>query len=282
VAARQRGFVTTAQLHAAGLGRGAVAHRVRNGRLFPWHHGVYRVGVPTAGPEDAVVAALLAAGANAAASHLTAAALLALLPWTDGPIELTAAARRVRIAGVRAHRTGAWQRGDRVRVRGIAATSAERTLLDLAVGGADVERAANEALARRLVTRAALERAIATGRPGAARLRGVVDEQARGFTRSEAERRLRALVRDAGLPSPTWNTHLHGHEADAVWRAEKLVVEVDGFAAHGRRNAFERDRARDADRLAQGWRTMRVTWRQLKEEPVRVAARLAAGIASRA
>jgi very-short-patch-repair endonuclease len=56
------------------------------------------------------------------------------------------------------------------------------------------------------------------------------------------------------------------------------VVEVDGFAYHAGRAAFERDRARDADLQAAGLRVMRVTWRQLVEEPEAVAARLGAAL----
>ena len=56
----------------------------------------------------------------------------------------------------------------------------------------------------------------------------------------------------AGLPRPQTNVRLAGHEVDAVWRAQRLVVEVDGHAFHGSRAAFERDRRRDADLLAAG------------------------------
>ena len=37
-----------------------------------------------------------------------------------------------------------------------------------------------------------------------------------------------------------------GHEVDMLWREQRLVVEVDGFAYHSGRAAFERDRRRDA------------------------------------
>jgi very-short-patch-repair endonuclease len=55
----------------------------------------------------------------------------------------------------------------------------------------------------------------------------------------------------------------------------KLVVEIDGFAFHGSRHAFERDRRRDADLVAAGYRVVRFTWRQIKHEPEAVVARLA-------
>ena len=61
-----------------------------------------------------------------------------------------------------------------------------------------------------------------------------------------------------------------GYEVDFVWRAQKLVVEVDGYAFHGHRAAFERDRAKDQVLMAAGYRVIRVTWRQLEREPLAV------------
>src|SRR4051812_23175674 len=94
------------------------------------------------------------------------------------------------------------------------------------------------------------------------------------LTRSEAERNLVDLIRKAGLPPPETNTRIAGHEVDAVWRARRLVVEVDGYAYHGTRAAFERDRRRDADLQAAGFRVLRITWRRLQDEPLAVAAAL--------
>ena len=50
---------------------------------------------------------------------------------------------------------------------------------------------------------------------------------------------------------------------DFLWPEQRLVVEADGFGYHGTREAFERDRARDADLQARGYRVLRVTHRQL-------------------
>jgi len=57
------------------------------------------------------------------------------------------------------------------------------------------------------------------------------------------------------------------------------VVEVDGYAYHSHRNAFERDRRRDADLAAAGYRVIRVTWRQLIREPEAVLVRLVLALA---
>ena len=70
-----------------------------------------------------------------------------------------------------------------------------------------------------------------------------------------------------------------GHEVDALWRAQRLIVEIDGFDAHGTRAAFERDRRRDAHLVAAGHRVIRITWRQLRDEPELTVARLAAALA---
>ncbi|MGH2888051.1 MAG: DUF559 domain-containing protein [Solirubrobacteraceae bacterium] len=59
----------------------------------------------------------------------------------------------------------------------------------------------------------------------------------------------------------------------------RVVVEVDGFATHGTRAAFERDRRRDQILLAAGYTVIRVTWRQLVEQPLAFVARLAQALA---
>jgi len=65
-----------------------------------------------------------------------------------------------------------------------------------------------------------------------------------------------------------------------VWPQHRLIIEVDGYAFHRTRQAFERDRRRDADHLAAGYRTLRLTWRQLTGEPLAVVARLSAAQAA--
>jgi very-short-patch-repair endonuclease len=89
-----------------------------------------------------------------------------------------------------------------------------------------------------------------------------------------------SLVRRARLPTPHTNVRIAGHEVDALWPRERLVVEVDGFAFHSTRAAFERDRARDADLQAHGYRVMRVTWRQLTVRPEALAARIGGALAA--
>ena len=95
------------------------------------------------------------------------------------------------------------------------------------------------------------------------------------FTRSEAETRFLMLVRKAQLPAPATNVALRGYEVDFLWRAEGLVVEIDGFAFHSSSAAFECDRRRDAVLAAAGLRVLRITWRQISQEPEALLVRLA-------
>ena len=83
------------------------------------------------------------------------------------------------------------------------------------------------------------------------------------------------MLRAARLPNAVVNSRVAGYEVDFLWPAERLIVEVDGYAFHSTRTAFERDRLRDADLQARGYRVIRVTWRQLVDESEAVLARLA-------
>jgi very-short-patch-repair endonuclease len=145
-----------------------------------------------------------------------------------------------------------------------------------------MERVLSDAYSRRLVSEPAIDAALARGphRPGAGALRALLQRLAGPvITRSEAERRLHRLIAAAGLPRPAANVVVAGYEVDVVWPTHRLVVELDGFAFHGHRVAFERDRRRDARLVAAGYRVMRVTWRQLTDEQLAVAAALGGALA---
>jgi very-short-patch-repair endonuclease len=84
------------------------------------------------------------------------------------------------------------------------------------------------------------------------------------------------------LPQPELNVVLHGYEVDCLWRGARLVVEVDGYAFHGSKRAFVRDRRRDAVIIAAGMRVLRVTWHQLTRERDRTLAQLAQALVATA
>jgi very-short-patch-repair endonuclease len=95
------------------------------------------------------------------------------------------------------------------------------------------------------------------------------------MTRSEKERALLRLLDAAQLPRPLTNVRVHRYLLDVFWPNEGLAVEFDGWDGHGHRLAFHSNRKRDQVLLAHGIRTMRVTGRHLKGEPVALVARIA-------
>jgi very-short-patch-repair endonuclease len=276
IAGGRRGLVSIEELRAAGLSRHAIASRVQRGALHPRHRGVFSVGHLGEIPLAREHAALLACGRGAALSHRSAAAVWDLRsPDERAPVDVSVPpGRHPRHAGIAVHRPERLDPGD-VRTReGLTVTSVPRTITDLAavLPMPELERLVAEALARRLIRKSDL--ALPAGAPGAKRLRDVLDDGPR-FTRSEAERALLRLVRKAGLPLPRTNTKVAGLEVDALWPDQRLVVEIDGFAFHQGRRAFEHDRRRDQRLRAAGYDVVRITWRQLVDEPERIVALLA-------
>ena len=154
----------------------------------------------------------------------------------------------------------ALDRCDIRRLHGLPVTAPARTLFDLAATGyPQLERAFGDAHAQRLVTAREIEDLLerAGPRAGTRALRALQSDNASGFTRSAAERMLRELIRAANLPRPRFNARLAGYEVDAVWPDRRLVVEVDGYAYHGHRAQFERDRRKDLALTAAGYRVIR-------------------------
>jgi very-short-patch-repair endonuclease len=165
--------------------------------------------------------------------------------------------------------------------RGIRVTSPARTVLDNA-RDPDLEELLGNALATNLVTTRKLDLAIAEcpTRPGVPRLHRILHQEGGPRrTRSWAERRLLVLVRQAGLPVPLTNQMLNGYQVDAVWPEHRLVVEVDGYDFHRGRRAFETGRARDAAHVAAGFRVIRFTADQLRDEPLIGIGQLSAALA---
>ena len=278
-------MITRAQLLELGLGADAIDHRLTVGRLRRVFRGVYFTGYGPLPDRARELAAVLAYGPHAVASHRSAGALWQLIaPLPQAPIEITIPRGCGEgQAGIRLHRVRELQPNEVRQLSVIPLTSPARTLLDLAAAlpVRQLERALAEAHARRLVTHSHLLHLLNhhRGRAGTRALRALLDGSAPTLTRSEAEERFLALMRAAGLPQPEVNVLLGNHEIDFLWRRQRLIVEIDGFAFHSSRRAFERDRARDAELEVRGWRVVRFTWRQLTAERERAIATVAALIA---
>jgi very-short-patch-repair endonuclease len=275
----QHGLARRRQLLALGFGRGWISHRLETGWLYRVLPSVFAVGHSELQPGAMEMAALLSVGDDCVISHQSAAELWGIPAPPGDRVSLTLIGRHVQDRPeVAIHRVAMLDMRDVCVCQGLPATAPARTLLDLAGVSPlhDVERALAEARVQKLVTDRAIAQAMsrARGRRGTALLQYLLKDEPT-LTRSEAERRLRRLILDGGLPPPETNARLLGFEVDFVWPGAKLVVEVDGHAFHAHRAAFERDRGRDQALVAAGYRVIRVTWRQLEREPLAVLARIA-------
>ncbi len=280
LAAAQHGAVGRKQLLEAGLSRNVVDHRRDKGLLVVVHPGVYRLAGCTPTSHQRIMAAILAAGPGAVASH-RAAGFLHRLAGIDVRTEVTVARRRApRSEGLVVHRLASLSARD-VEVRdGIARTRPAVTIIDLAavVPEPRLEAALDDALMRGLVSCGQLERRLDAlghqGRKGTAVI-GHMLAARRGrprWTQSEFERHLFSLLRRAGVPLPVPQFEVvlpHGRRAflDFAWPDLRLALEADSYRHHAGRLAWARDHTRNTVLVSIGWRIVPVTWEDLVATP---------------
>jgi very-short-patch-repair endonuclease len=75
------------------------------------------------------------------------------------------------------------------------------------------------------------------------------------------------------------NVRVGGLTVDFIWRERRLIVETDGYRYHRGRAAFEEDRARDLRLRALGYEVIRLTYRQVVDEPGGIASILRTALA---
>lgn len=277
----QHGVVSRRQLRELGYGDGWIEKRVGRGLLLPLHRGVYAVGHRVLSRDGRWMAAVLASGPEAVLSHRSAAQAWGLLRWS-GEIEVTRPDQFRKRQGIWAHRALV-QDDEREVVDGIPVTGPFRTIFDLAavVGKRELERAWHEALVRELRGKVSLPVLLERypGRRGVQSLRALLESnEPETVTRNDFEEAFLALIDAYGLLRPRMNADLalrgRFFEIDCLWERERVALELDGRGVHGTPKRFESDRQRDRILVAEGWRTMRVTWRQLREEPQQIVADL--------
>ncbi len=277
--------LTTAELLQAGLSYAAIEVRVDQGRLQRLWRGAYFVGpgpVPARSLAKGAVSSFIAA---VYISHDWAGFLHGFVRVPELPVHvIVPGTGRSRAEGIRTHRSSTLAPRDLTERWGIPCTSGARAILDMAqtrtipqlerlIADAQVAKAVTEAQLRDVANRAGRRQA-------ATRLKQAMGK-ANGMTLSEAERILRRLLREAGLPQPITNYPIGSFKADFCWPDQMLIVELDSFTHHGHRRAFHHDRRRNAILTAQGWSVMQVTAAQLEHEPLAVVANVAAALARR-
>ena len=275
LATRQHGVFSLAQVIKVGGDRALVHRRVAVGRWVSMWRGTYALAGQPLSYQARVMAACLAAGESAFASHQTAAALWLgtreppqVHLWTPG---------RIRAPGITAHE-GTIERVDVTRLGPIPVTRPERTIIDLASvwSSEQLEGTLDEFLRRDLATLDRLEKRLDTiarsGRAGVRALRRLIDERCGArVSESELETRLLRALREEGFPPPESQYEIHSNgrliaRVDFAYPEVQLVIEAYGKQHHSTWADHEHDLARQNEITALGWRVIVVTWHRLHQQ----------------
>jgi very-short-patch-repair endonuclease len=275
VAARQHGLVRTRQTQLSDAG---IARAVRAGHLHRKYRGVYAYGNPQLSREGEWLAAVFAAGAGAGLTGLGGATMWEISRFKATGIDVIVPRQRRPQDGFRVIRCPTLSRRDIVVRNAIPVATVERVLID----ATDVlwpEQIANlmhEAAFRKRLSVAATRRAMAgTRKRRMSRLERAIEMHLAGSagTRSDLEDRFMRLVREAELPEPVINTHIHGVEVDFRWGGS--CVEIDG-SGHARRSTSAQDRANEAILRGHGLTVVRFTGWDIDRDPLAVIRRVRA------
>lgn len=282
----QHGLIAVWQLYQLGLARWQIRSIRERGQLVSCRRGVLQLAGTPESPQRPLLAACLAVGPEAVASHWAAASLLGLKGCAAGTLEITIPRwRRTRLEGVRIHKvTDPLAKEDRTRHEGVPVTSPSRTILDLSSTEASpwlVERMADDAGVRKLLTwqdmAATLERAGPLHR-GRSVLVPILEARRHEWGQrfdSLLELRISRVLRAAGTP-PGAMHHLVDtpggiYEIDFAWPDRQAGLDAHGFEPHGTRSALDHDARRGLWLLRAGWHIVVVTAAMSDDEVVNAA-----------
>jgi len=263
--------------------------RIRRGEWEVVFRGIYRDAATPRTPDQRLLAACLATGPYAVASHRSAAWLWGLIDQPPPAPEVTVPrgdqhGRRVR--GVVAHQSADLDPSRTIVRRAIACTDALRTVVDLGavVATRTLADAVDRALATRLVSVTGLLAEVGLvarqGRNGTRATRGLLTDRGLlgGPAPSVLESRMKRLFDRYNLPSPHFEVvaGVHGeYRLDAAYPALRFAVEVDGYAWHSSPEHLQRDHSRRNRLQSQGWFILVYTWQDVVNDPARVAREVA-------
>ena len=294
LARRQHGLVTLAQAEAVGVSPEAVRWRVRTGRWNRVASGLFALAGTAHTWRQKTMAAVLAAGPGAVASHTTAAALYGLSSCPFKGVEITVPrgrSPRSKLAVV--HTSTQLDPVDVASIASIPVTRPARTLVDLAgrVDKTVLGEALDDALIRRLTTLERLKRRAmvlgGTGRDGTSVLRDVLGAWAEGdMPEGVAEMRMVRRLLANGQPKPILQYQVHDPTGrflarlDAAYPEARVGLEMNGFRWHGTPDSFARDPARLRRLAALGWLILPCTPVDLAGDGAELAEQVAGAMAS--
>lgn len=247
------------------------------GRWAEMHPGVYYLNVTPVTWRTEVLASVLAAGPDAAASHRTAAVLMGLDGVSTRMIELTVPySERPMPRGATIHRTR--RPLPHTFVDGIPTCTPGRTLLDLAavLPTPVLEKAVSSAVRLQLLTLLEVDETIrrygGRGVSGTRKLRRVVRSVDGDVAGSPSEIDLNQLIRDAPIPRPVLQLRIERPDGisaypDFSWPDQMKIVEVDGLDSHWTQEQLQADLIRQNQLMQLGWQIRRFSARQVRRDP---------------
>lgn len=275
---KQQGAIRRSEVFEMGGDDALIRRRVRSGLWVVRQPGVYSPGGVKPTWHSKLMAAVLASGAEAAASHRAAWVLWGLDGLDAAPIELNVPYVCSPIPdGAKRHRT---RRAYAIEERqGIPVTGVERTLIDSGryLHIDLIERGMEHALKVGLTDMAklaeVLEREGGRGVPGAPKARLVFQRRSKGAAAdSAAEVKLMQLLRKGGIPDPVRQfvvVKADGtkYVVDFAWPERHLLAEVDGLVKRWDSVALTNFLNRQNDLLAMGYHLRRFSWNAITKSP---------------
>lgn len=270
IAEGQLGLATRHQLIGRNVPPGTIDKALATGRLRTQAPAVYRIPGAPWSPEVSLLAAVLAAGPSAMASHVSAAWLWGLVegcpPQHHASVERW---HRRRIPSCLVHESRDLRKAIAGTVRGVPVTGVGRTILDCAALGLDPQPLIDEARRRHKISRTLIPSVITAharpGRQGIRRLRGAIADDE--MPHADFERLVCRWLLDNGVSG--WELHhrlvVPGYgpaELDIAWPTDCVFLELEGADHRDRRLVHDRDTTRQNDIVITGWTPLRATYRQ--------------------
>ncbi len=288
----QHGVFTRDDALDIGIPESTLSDGVATGRYRSLMPGVYAIGGSPQSLTQRLAAAVKSMPALAALSHRTAAELWGLTERGIRTIDIvTSRWDRVQREDVVVHESLDLIEQDVTTLRGLAVTTAVRTIVDLGATSRWAVEAAFEAGIRKdLFNPADVEamvlRVARRGRRGVGAIRPVLEARRHwdSATESALEDLFRRVVDDVGLPRPRSQYVVKDAANEFVCRADfaypeaRLLIELDSEAHHMDRVTFRRDRAKQNRATVLGWTVLRYTWWDLQDNPYHAGAEIAAAL----
>lgn len=312
IAARQLGLITHRQArHRAGLSAKQIRTRVASGLWRCVQRGVYAIDGSTPTWQRSALAAQRQARTERLAvvrgkqrleeiddAVLTGRSALWLrevrrLGKPEHHELLVCRARAPLVAGAEVALTRCLPAGDVEVVNAVPTLAVPRLAVELSriledtafVAALDDLLAGVDDRTRRCVHHRA--RVLSRGRPECKRVVELTCPDAAEHFNSWLERHVDAVLDSADLVPHCWNLEIRDAAGDligigdAVWLAQRVVVELDGLRFHTTPAQLRADRRKDRRLAMNGWLVLRYTWLDVVERPHEVVSEIAAALAGR-